>query len=263
MGSVETAGGVARSWRGTGWRGARMVRPPAQISGRCLGLELRARWRAGLCITTLAPRAPRFILAAGKPAAPADLLFGFVCASAAGADSPSFETSRPRRSAICSVCRGDALCRVCLQRSRAPCHVFPSPPRPPPPCQGGSHQLLPAPRAWAAAETRVRRQPLQGLWQVRAQPGRLGTAWEPRALPGSQAAPGPRPAFAVSMHRSRANTTPFCRRDLTSRHVGLWRVLEPVPCRGRGTTARVYRVRYSCVPCVALWRPMLCIHWHV
>lgn len=131
MGSVETAGGVARSWRGTGWRGARMVRPPAQISGRCLGLELRARWRAGLCITTLAPRAPRFILAAGKPAAPADLLFGFVCASAAGADSPSFETSRPRRSAICSVCRGDALCRVCLQRSRAPCHVFPSPPRPP------------------------------------------------------------------------------------------------------------------------------------
>lgn len=79
------------------------------------------------------PRAPRFILAAGKPAAPADLLFGFVCASAAGADSPSFETSRPRRSAICSVCRGDALCRVCLQRSRAPCHVFPSPPRAPPP----------------------------------------------------------------------------------------------------------------------------------
>lgn len=251
----------AGAGRGGGEPGG--VRPPAQISGRCLGLELRARWRAGLCITTLAPRAPRFILAAGKPAAPADLLFGFVCASAAGADSPSFETSRPRRSAICSVCRGDALCRVCLQRSRAPCHIFPSPPRPPPPCQGGSHQLLPAPRAWAAAETRVRRQPLQGLWQVRAQPGRLGTAWEPRALPGSQAAPGPRPAFAVSMHRSRANTTPFCRRDLTSMHVGLWRVLEPVPCRGRGTTARVYRVRYSCVPCVALWRPMLCIHWHV
>lgn len=120
----------AGAGRGGGEPGG--VRPPAQISGRCLGLELRARWRAGLCITTLAPRAPRFILAAGKPAAPADLLFGFVCASAAGADSPSFETSRPRRSAICSVCRGDALCRVCLQRSRAPCHVFPSPPRPPP-----------------------------------------------------------------------------------------------------------------------------------
>lgn len=28
MGSVETAGGVARSWRGTGWRGARRGAPP-------------------------------------------------------------------------------------------------------------------------------------------------------------------------------------------------------------------------------------------
>lgn len=143
----------AGAGRGGGEPGG--VRPPAQISGRCLGLELRARWRAGLCITTSPPRAPRFILAAGKPAAPADLLFGFVCASAAGADSPSFETSRPRRSAICSVCRGDALCRVCLQRSRAPCHVFPSPPRPPPmsrwlspaaprtPCLGGGRDQGP------------------------------------------------------------------------------------------------------------------------
>lgn len=133
MGSVETAGGVARSWRGTGWRGARRGAPPrpdfrkmprARAPSSVAGWPLHHHPR---------PRAPRFILAAGKPAAPADLLFGFVCASAAGADSPSFETSRPRRSAICSVCRGDALCRVCLQRSRAPCHVFPSPPRPPPP----------------------------------------------------------------------------------------------------------------------------------
>lgn len=132
MGSVETAGGVARSWRGTGWRGARRGAPPrpdfrkmprARAPSSVAGWPLHHHPR---------PRAPRFILAAGKPAAPADLLFGFVCASAAGADSPSFETSRPRRSAICSVCRGDALCRVCLQRSRAPCHVFPSPPRPPP-----------------------------------------------------------------------------------------------------------------------------------
>lgn len=263
MGSVETAGGVARSWRGTGWRGARRgAPPPPRFQEDASGSSSELGGGLASASPPSPPGPPDSSWQPGSPQLPRICCLGLF---ALPQPEPTVLPLKHRvpgapQSALCAAETHSVVC-VCSARglratSSPPLHV-------PPPCQGGSHQLLPAPRAWAAAETRVRRQPLQGLWQVRAQPGRLGTAWEPRALPGSQAAPGPRPAFAVSMHRSRANTTPFCRRDLTSMHVGLWRVLEPVPCRGRGTTARVYRVRYSCVTCVALWRPMLCIHWHV
>lgn len=152
--------------------------------------------------TALAPPGPRSALAPGKPAASPDLLFGFVCASVAGADTRPFKTSRLRQAAICSAPRRRILSCV----SAASAGSVPHLPLPAAcsPTQGGSHQLPPAPVPGGRPRPGVRRQPLRGQWWVRALPGRLGTAWEPHALPGSQAEPRPRPAFAVSAGSSLA-----------------------------------------------------------
>lgn len=131
MGSVETAGGVARNWRGMGWRELGGVCPRPQVSGRGLGARAPSSVQRRPLRTPPSPRrAPEAPWPPGSHQLPRVCCLGlFVLPSPELTLVPLKHrvSDRPQS----ALRHGDAFCRVFLQPRRAPCHISPSPPRAP------------------------------------------------------------------------------------------------------------------------------------
>lgn len=212
MGSVETAGGVARNWRGMGWRELGGVCPRPQVSGRGLGARAPSSvQRRPLRTPPSPPGPPEAPWPPGSQQLPRVCCLGlFVLPSPELTLVPLKHrvSDRPQS----ALRRGDAFCRVFLQPRRAPCHISPSPPRAPQhkvaltscslhPCLGtaetrGPQAAAPGPVAGPSpagqagdslGASRPAREPggAQAEASLRRQRRELASGWWPPLAPGA------------------------------------------------------------------------------